>query len=350
VDVAVVTEPESIHYLTGFETLGYFTPIAAIISRTGSARISCRDSEVSNVVATSADSEPLGYGDEADPVTELLRALPKDGAIGWDLGISGWTLRDLQRLSGSLDREPIDIGTDVYAMRAVKSAVEIDLLRRAALATRAAMDAAIEAAQQADYEREVVAAAYRAMVLAEAAYPSSPVYAVSGPRSAQAHVTWDPERALSHDVLFLEIGANVRRYTAPLMSTGLGHEASERLRFLAERLEPWLEAVTAAVRPGIAAGEVDRVARANAAALGIDDAIRHRIGYSVGLSFPQGWGEPQVLALRSSEERELVPGMVFHLVPHLIDEDHGGVGSSSTVVVTERGCERITYTTGVFDY
>jgi Xaa-Pro dipeptidase len=336
-----VFEPENIRYLTGFETLGFFTPIAAVVTPWKLA-IVCREFELSNVDATAVDADGIGYDDDADPVAVVRRVVPAKSRVGWDLGPSGWSRRDIDRLGSVLGEPPVDIGPAVYRMRMVKSATELALLRRAAAITISAVAAASEACSGATWEREVAAVAYRTLVLAGSNYPSSPTYIVSGPRSAQAHVTWKPDAHLSHDIVFLEIGGCVERYTAPLMRTGLGLSAPDRLRRLADGAVDLLRVALESIRPGVPAASVELAVRERANALGISDALRHRIGYSVGVSFPQGWGEPHVLALRAGEPRLLESGMVFHVVSHLIDARLGGVGVSSTVCVSPDGREVLT--------
>lgn len=341
IDAAIVFEAENIRYLTGFETLGFFTAIAAVVTQSRIAVV-CRNFEITNVHATAVDAEGVGYDDDADPVEAVYAVLPHRAAMGWDLGPSGWSWRDIDRLGRKLAAVPADIGPAIYQMRMVKSSMELELMRRAAKATMAAVTAASDACSNSEYEREVAAVAYQTLVLAGSYYPSSPAYVVSGRRSAQAHVTWMPSARLARDIVFLEIGGCAERYTAPLMRTGLGPEAPDGLRRLADGAVDLLNVALESIRPDVPAASVELQVRARANSLGIVDALRHRIGYSVGVSFPQGWGEPHVLALRAGEPRLLQPGMVFHVVSHLIDDSLGGVGVSSTVAVVPDGREILT--------
>ena len=73
---------------------------------------------------------------------------------------------------------------------------------------------------------------------------------------------------------------------------------------------------------------------------GFTNAYRKRSGYSIGISFAPDWGEWQVMSLYTGVERELEPGMVFHIPPALRDYGVFTVGVSATAVVTE-GAPRV---------
>ena len=75
-------------------------------------------------------------------------------------------------------------------------------------------------------------------------------------------------------------------------------------------------------------------------------------GYSVGLGFPPfGWGDCPGLQIstaefqkeRVEEYHELRVGNVFHVRAMARHVGEAGVGNSETVVVTENGCEVLTY-------
>ncbi|OCP24784.1 MULTISPECIES: hypothetical protein [unclassified Ensifer] len=63
--------------------------------------------------------------------------------------------------------------------------------------------------------------------------------------------------------------------------------------------------------------------------------------YSIGGSFPPGWGEDSVMAIRRSHDVILEEGMCFHVTPCLYEDGVGCVGASMPSVLTSRGFESL---------
>src|SRR5712691_7401997 len=64
-------------------------------------------------------------------------------------------------------------------------------------------------------------------------------------------------------------------------------------------------------------------------------------GYSIGLGMQPSWTEA-AMYIAEGEERELVPGMTFHLPICIFVPRRCGTGFSESVAVTEHGCEVLT--------
>jgi Xaa-Pro aminopeptidase len=67
--------------------------------------------------------------------------------------------------------------------------------------------------------------------------------------------------------------------------------------------------------------------------------FRHRVGYSIGVAYPPLWWENDVMQLRPLDERPLIKGMTFHLVPGVHVAGLGFANQSMPLVTTESGRE-----------
>jgi len=120
-------------------------------------------------------------------------------------------------------------------------------------------------------------------------------------------------------------------------------EPTPRVLAMADAMLEALDAGLDAVKPGVAGETVNDVIMAVVEKHGFGgDYFTHHAGYSVGLSFPSGWGEDHVMDIRRGEHKTLEPNMTFHIVPIALIYREAGVGFSATVRVTETGCEPLT--------
>jgi Xaa-Pro dipeptidase len=111
---------------------------------------------------------------------------------------------------------------------------------------------------------------------------------------------------------------------------------------MAEVSKEGLNLAIEAIKPGVTAGEVDRVCRDHIRKAGYAEYFQHRTGYSIGIGFPPDWGEGRTQSIKEGDPTPLQPGMVFHLIPDLKVVNEGGVVFSETVLVTEKGHEVLT--------
>ena len=95
----------------------------------------------------------------------------------------------------------------------------------------------------------------------------------------------------------------------------------------------------AAMKPGVAAGEIDKIARdvLSTNSFGAEQATR--TGYSIGIAFAPDWGEGHIISLQKNDPRLLQENMGFHLIPWIQIPGVAAIGISETVQVTPSGAK-----------
>ena len=346
-DALLVTTPENITYLTGFESPGHYWFQALVVPLEGEPATVSRALEQSGVDAYSWIERNVGYHDSEEPMQRVAETLRDDGLAGGRIGFEKdcwfFTAAQQERLFGLLPGAAfLDAGGTVEHGRLRKSEAEIALMREAARAAEAGMRAGIDAVAEGATEDDVAAEMHWAMIKAGSEWPSIQPFVASGERGAIGHATWMHRHIQAGDSVFLEIGGCRRRYHAALMRTCVVGDPDEETRRAFDIVLEAFEAATHAIAPGVQAGDVDRAARDAIRASGFGGTQASRTGYSIGIGVPPDWGEGQILSLKPGESTRLEENMTFHLLPWVQIPGKGGVGCTETIRVTGDGCERIT--------
>ena len=345
-DAVLLSGPENQYYLTGYETTGFHSfPQTLIVPRSAPPVLVTRRLEEGNAAAAYALA-CRSYRDDEDPADALALALRDlglvDRTIGVEKAVPWLTVRLFEGLvQGVPSAKLVDVSGLVELMRAVKSPAEIAYMRQAAAAVAAGMRAGLAAVRDGANESEIAAAVFPARILAGSHFVRNPTYITAGPRSALAHATWLGKTLIRGDVVFFELGANVRHYDAALIRTAIVGPATAELRRAADASIAGLTAAIATVRAGIPASEVYRATRDAIARDGCERFFLHRAGYGIGIEFLT-WIERGGVSLDAGSETILETNMTLHLVPYLLLPGLGSVGFSETVRVTESGCEVLT--------
>ena len=347
IDIALVSVPENIYYLTGYTTLGYYMYQVLMVPSDDEPLLLTYREERINVERLSWLERHVDYTVTDDPIQVTKDTLRGLGIAGKTLSIEEagyfFPIRTYRQLIDALgDARWTDGSGLVEAGRLIKSDAELGYIRRAATATMAGMVAALDRARPGRTENEVAAAVYGATLEHGSEYPGSPPYVISGERSGLPHGTWEGRELRDGDIVFLEFSGCVKRYSAAMMRTGFIGTPPPSVTGRATAVIDALETAIATIRPGVTSGEVDAAARKAIGSHGFGDHT-HETGYSIGVCYPPGWNESHIMNLHPGDETVLRPNMTFHLVPSLIvPELNGHVGFSETVVVTETGCEVLT--------
>lgn len=281
------------------------------------------------------------------------------------------TVEAARKLAGRLPgARLVDVGALALALRSVKSAAELVVLRQAALVSDAQFELVRSTARPGVTEVDLHADLGRLQRRSGADGMSAKhgsndrfidhAWVVSGPQhSAQVSGYWltmtgcgpspgrpygPTSRAFSPgDLLCCDIGTAVRGYHVDHARTHvLGRPTDRQRRWWEALLEMQARAVEAAV-PGNPASDVYDAAHRVARAYGLSEHFMTRalhdvpyVGHGVGVEIDEG---PLLTPTNRTPLRE---GMVLAVEPKLIAPGWGGMTVEDTVVVGARGAEWLT--------
>jgi len=349
IDTLLVFNAENVVYMCGYQSIGYSSYLCLVIPQSGELTLYVREMETGCAYYYAWVNDIVFYADHQDPVEVLYKVLQDRGLargmVGLEMDAAFIGAKRMLQIDGLLKKggaHTLDASGTVEPVRMIKSGEEIEYIRKACRATEAGMLAGVNAVRAGVTENQIASAMFESTVGAGSTYMSSQPIVTSGLRSGVAHTTFDNRTVQQGDVVLLELGGCVNRYSGGLMrSVAVGNVPEEVHRMGAVCREA-LEAAIDAIKPGIPAGIPDAKCVEVITRAGYEPNFRKRTGYSVGVSFPPDWGEGHIISIRHGEQALLQPGMVFHMPPALRILGRWGVGTSETVMVSETGCEVLT--------
>jgi len=290
-----------------------------------------------------------GYGDTEEPADYVVNALKDLKLESSRLGIEKRSLFMTPRVYEMiLDGVALATWEDASGLiddiRLVKSPLERNYTRKAAIAADAGTLAAIEAIRDGVSDYEVVAECQRAMTLAGSEYPGFGPFIRPTRRLGEEHTTWQGDSFHQGDAVFLEIGAAYRKYQAPMGRLVYVGQAPDEIEYSVELAIAGMNAICGALKPGVRAGAVYQAWKDVANDAGLTKYHRHHCGYLVGIGFPPSWtGGSMVTSLQPGSDRMLEAGMVFHAHSWFTNTDVADYFISNTVLLTESGAEILTH-------
>jgi Xaa-Pro dipeptidase len=343
IDVLILTSPENIHYLSAFQTPGFYMFEALVLPLDCEPFMVVREAEAPWVKARSWLQNSSFYSDHEDPIKVLAmgmnRAKCAKGRIAVEKKSWFLTVGRYERFKKLVSRGRIVDGSWIVEnIRVVKSPKELEYMRQAAAIVDKTMGRAIDAIEEGRTENYIASEVYRNMVLEGSVYPGAHPYIVSGKRTGIMHANYENRTIERGDQVFLEIPACINRYHAAMMRTVSIGPPSDKVAKMAEASIRGLEVAIEAIKPERTSAEVDSDVREEVTRLGLGDTFRHRTAYSIGIAFPPTWGE-EIAHIREKDKMVLKPGMVFHVILSLRTLEFGGVGFSESVAVTKDKAE-----------
>ena len=346
-DIALISTPENIFYLTGLDHWGYFAPHLLIVPADGEMVLVTRAMEKVSIEKQVRNAVFRGHPD-TETAADLAGRILKDmkprriGIESWSAGLShGFA----ERLKAAVEVEWTDITGLVDRMRLVKSPAEQALMRRAAAVTDATAAAAIAAIHDGASERDVAAECQAAMTRAGGDPVGFGPFIRPGSRLGEEHATWGNGRYPAGEPVFLELSGCVSRYHAPLGRLVHVGGISDQDANMAETTKKAFDAVLGALEPGMTAGAVYQAWQDVVDAAGLAHYRRHHCGYLVGIGFPPSWtGGNKVTGLRAGSDLAIESGMSFHILSWLMGTGRGDYFVSNAVLLTDSGAEVLTRT------
>ncbi len=324
-DAVLLFAQESMYWLTGYDTFGFCFFQSLVVKADGSMVLLTRSADLRQARHTSTIDNIVVWTDRdnANPAFDLRNLLSDLGLLGMKIGIEyqthGLTAANGRKLDEQLNTFAAlsDFSGVIDGLRAVKSATEIEKVRKAAELGDAALERALPLIKAGADEGDILAAMHAAIFEGGGDYPANEFIIGSGPDALLCRYKAGRRKLDLIDQLTLEWAGVYHHYHAALMRTAVIGPATPRHLELQAAAHEALLAVEATMVPGKTCGDVFA---AHAQVMDDHGLIRHRLnacGYSLGARFTPSWMDMPMFY--ANNPVVIQPGMV--LFAHMIIMD-----------------------------
>lgn len=277
----------------------------------------------------------IGNGGYEETLNDILKT-EKVSRLGFEaedmLYAKYSSLKDKLRVD-----ELVPIGSQITAMRRIKTANELEMIKKAEAIGDQVFVEILDFLQPGMTELEIAARIEYLLKLKGAQGISFNAIVASGINSSMPHAVPSHKKIEKGDFLTMDFGCVYEGYCSDMTRTIVIGKASQKQK---EVYDTVLKAQLAAldfIKAGLKGKEVDKVARDIIYQAGYEGCFGHGLGHSVGLHIHEN---PRLSML---EEDVLEVGMTETVEPGIYIKGFGGVRIEDLVVVTKEGHENFTF-------
>ncbi|CEG29651.1 M24 family metallopeptidase [Bacillus sp. B-jedd] len=346
--LSLIWEPDNQFYLSGFRAISYSRPIVTAIGEEMAEMVvpgleELHASDKAQVDKLHVYHEQLSLRDKEVSYLGHLSRLHKKYPAGSRVGVELASLpANVYIYLKEFGFELIDIGEKITAMRAIKDASEINLLKIAGKLSDFAIEVSLKHARVGVSELEFDSYGDKFLLeIASKEYPEELIgyedWTCSGARrSVMPHLYSSTRKFVSGDVVIHSRQVWFNGYRAENERTFFVGKPSEQQKDLLKLAIEAQRVGMELIRPGITAKEVDIATYRVFEKAGYGEYVNHRVGHGLGLS------EHEEPYLRFDNDLILQEGMVYTIEPGIYVPGLGGYRHSDTVILTEGGSFSIT--------
>ncbi|MFH1846706.1 MAG: Xaa-Pro peptidase family protein [Candidatus Omnitrophota bacterium] len=338
IDAILVNSQYDIIYLTGFYSPGvvlvipaYERPLYFIDKMNRALAISRLKHEFLDIIT--------GSGIIIEIIAEQIRIKKiKNLGVGAD-SVSFLMYKNLCKSIPAVkiisERKGIYITSIIKDLRKIKTAEEIDVLRKAAKETIRIWRKVKRNIKTGMNEKEI-----EGMVdsyIREKGYKNSfSTISAIGKNSAYPHAIAGHTKIKNQEHLLVDFGIRYHGYCSDLTRTWDNGRIDRKIKVFKRFVREAHDFAINNIRPGVQIGLLVKKVNSIFQKAGLGDFVLHGLGHGVGLNIHE---EP---FLRQTSQERFKRGMVVTVEPGLYEEGLGGIREEDMVLVTSKGCEVLT--------
>ncbi|MCH7322391.1 Xaa-Pro peptidase family protein [Solibacillus sp. MA9] len=338
IDAAFITTPDNVFYFSGFNSDPHERLLGIMVFKDSEPFLICPKMEMPDVVAAGWKYEVVGHEDTENAWDVVAKTVASRKTAFNTLAIekSHLTVERYEAIKERYENVTFKgIDEKINEMRICKGKEELVKMRKAAeladYAIQVGCDAIAEGKTEMDILNEIESA-----IKAKGYAMSFDTMVLAGEKAASPHGTPGDRKIQHGDLILFDLGVIYEGYCSDITRTvAFGQPGEEQIKIY-NTVRAANENAIAAVKPGVRAMDLDKIARDTISAAGYGEYFTHRLGHGLGISvheFP---------SINGTNEMVLNEGTVFTIEPGVYKTNVAGVRIEDDVVVTNTGVEILT--------
>ncbi|MFS0875734.1 M24 family metallopeptidase [Solibacillus isronensis] len=337
-DAAFITTPDNVFYFSGFRSEPHERLLGVMVFKDAEPFLICPKMEMPDAVAAGWAFDVVGHEDTENAWDVVAKTVAARNVAFDTLAIekSHLTVERLEAIQERYEQLKFaGIDNKINALRISKDEVELEKLRKAAELADYAIQVGCDAITEGVTEMEILNTIESA-IKAKGYAMSFDTMVLAGEKAASPHGTPGNRKIKKGDLILFDLGVIYEGYCSDITRTvAFGQPNDEQIEIY-NAVRRANESAIEAVKPGVRAMDLDKIARDVITDAGYGQYFTHRLGHGLGISvheFP---------SINGANEFVLNEGTVFTIEPGIYKTDAAGVRIEDDVVVTKDGVEVLT--------
>ena len=336
-DLAIFSNPTTIHYLTGFASDPHERHMMLFILPDAESLLFLPALDVERARAT-VNFPVVGYQDAEKPWQRIKDSLPAKTFKRIGAEFDNLNLTRFYGLKTIFDQDFTDLTPLINRMKLIKSRDEIDKMLIAGQFADKAMQVGFDNISLQKTETDIIAQIEFEMKKQGISKMSFETMVLTGNNAANPHGIPGTNLIENNALLLFDLGVETLGYTSDMTRTVAVGQPDQ---FKKDIYEIVLEAQLTAqdfIKPGVTASQVDAAARQVIEKAGYGEYFNHRLGHGLGMDVHEF---PSIMA---GNDMVIEEGMCFSVEPGIYIPGRVGVRIEDCGYVTKSGFEVFTQT------
>lgn len=348
-DVAYISDPLTINYFTGYSMEPEERIFALLAFKDQPPFMFVPALNVEEAKHSAWDGDVYGYLDHENPWERIADLTYKRTSNPVNIAIekSHLSVDRLEKLKTAFPNSIFtnDVSPFITQVRLIKTPEEIEQLKAAGEEADFAFTVGFDALRNGVTERYVAGQIeYQLKLQKGVMHTSFETIVQAGKNASNPHLGPTMNKIEPNELVLFDLGTKHNGYASDSSRTVAYGEPTAKEKEIYEVDREAQQAAIDAVRPGMTASELDKVARDVITKAGYGEYFIHRLGHGIGLNVHE---YPSIM---EGNDIVLQEGMCFSIEPGIYIPGLGGVRIEDCGVVTDHGFETFTKTDKALKY